>query len=276
MKIRQPAVAGSFYPGNRAAIRRIIDQVLAKENSLIDRSLSSKKIIGAVVPHAGYVYSAYQAVHFFEILKHSEQRFNTFFIINPNHTGYGTNIALDENDMWESPLGKTEVDKEFYRYLNFSESSQAHKFEHSGEVMLPLLQHFISYPFKIVPITMMRQDAQQAKIIATTIHNANKILKKRICIIASSDFSHFVQPDEGRRLDRFVIDAILKLDSDLIFREVRNKNISVCGYGPIMTLIEYAKLESENPRSKILKIGNSGDVHPSDEVVDYVSMLVYE
>ncbi len=276
MKIRQPAVAGTFYPGNRAAIRRIIDQVLAKEHDLIDRNLISKKIIGAVVPHAGYVYSAYQAVHFFEILKHSEQRFNTFFIINPNHTGYGTNIALDENDMWESPLGKTEVDKEFYRYLNFSESSQAHKFEHSGEVMLPLLQYFISYPFKIVPITMMRQDAQQAKIIATTIHNANKILKKKICIIASSDFSHFVDPDEGRRLDRFVIDAILKLDSDSIFREVRNKNITVCGYGPIMTLIEYAKLESENPRSKILKIGNSGDVHPSDEVVDYVSMLVYE
>lgn len=276
MKIRQPAVAGSFYPGNRAAIHKLIDQVLDKESPYIDRSLAGKNIIGAVVPHAGYMYSAYQAIHFFEILKHALQRFDTFFIINPNHTGYGANIALDENDLWETPLGTTEVDKEYYRYLNFAESSSAHKFEHSGEVMLPLLQQFITYPFKIVPITMMRQDAQQAKIIATTIHNANKILKKKICIIASSDFSHFVEPDEGKRLDRFVIDAILKLDSETIFREVRNKNITVCGYGPIMTLIEYAKLEAEHPKAKILKMGNSGEIIPSDEVVDYVSVLLFE
>jgi AmmeMemoRadiSam system protein B len=276
MKIRQPAVAGTFYPGNRAAIHKLIDQILAKESPEIDLSLSTKKIIGAVVPHAGYLYSAYEAIHFFEILKHSEQRFDTFFIINPNHTGYGANIALDENDLWETPLGKTEVDKEFYRYLNFSESAQAHKFEHSGEVMLPLLQDFISYPFKIVPITMSRQDTQNAKIIATTIHNANKILKKKICIIASSDFSHFVEPDEGKKLDRFVIDAILNLNSETIYREVRGRHITVCGFGPIMTLIEYAKLESEHPKAKILKIGNSGEIVSSDEVVDYVSVLMYE
>lgn len=276
MKIRQPAVAGTFYPGNRAAIHTLIDQILAKESPEIDLSLSTKIIIGAVVPHAGYMYSAYQAIHFFEILKHSEQRFDTFFIINPNHTGYGANIALDENDLWETPLGKTEVDKEFYRFLNFSESSIAHKYEHSGEVMLPLLQQFISYPFKIVPITMSRQDTQSAKIIATSIFNANKILKRKICIIASSDFSHFVEPDKGKKLDRYVIDAILKLDSETIYREVRNRQITVCGFGPIMTLIEYAKLESEHPKAKILKIGNSGEVIPSDEVVDYASVLVYE
>ncbi len=89
MKIRQPAVAGTFYPGNRAAIHKLIDQILAKESPQIDLSLSKKKIIGAVVPHAGYMYSAYQAIHFFEILKNSNQRFDTFFIINPNHTGHG-------------------------------------------------------------------------------------------------------------------------------------------------------------------------------------------
>jgi MEMO1 family protein len=276
MKIRPPAVAGSFYPGNRAAIHTLIDQILAKESPEIDRSLSSKKIIGAVVPHAGYMFSAYQAVHFFEILKNSERQFDTFFIINPNHTGYGSNTALDDNDLWETPLGKIEIDKSFYRYLNFTESSLAHKYEHSGEVMLPLLQQFLSYPFKIVPVTMSRQDTQTAKIIATSIYNANKILKKKICIIASSDFSHFVKPEKGKTLDSFVINAILKLDTDTIYHEVKDKQISVCGFGPIMTLIEYAKLDSENPVAKLLKYGNSGEIVPSDEVVDYASVLVYE
>ena len=58
--------------------------------------------------------------------------------------------------------------------------------------------------------------------------------------------------------------------------KTRNKLITVCGYGPIMTQIEYAKLEAEHPKAKILKIGNSGDVIPAEEVVDYVSVLVYE
>jgi len=36
------------------------------------------------------------------------------------------------------------------------------------------------------------------------------------------------------------------------------------------------KLLAEHPKAKILKIGNSGEVVPSDEVLDYVSVLVYE
>jgi hypothetical protein len=43
-----------------------------------------------------------------------------------------------------------------------------------------------------------------------------------------------------------------------------------------MTLIEYSKLVAKNPKAEILKIGHSGEVIPSDEVVDYVSMLFYD
>jgi MEMO1 family protein len=276
MKTRQPAVAGTFYPITKAAISKLIAGVMQKESPIIDRNLAKKKIIGGIVPHAGYMFSAYQAVHFFEILKHSEQHFDTFFIINPNHTGYGTEIALDDNDFWETPFGKIEVDKDFYPYLEFTESSSAHKYEHSGEVMVPLLQYFLDYSFKIVPITLSNQNPENAKIIAKAIFEANKELKKNICLIASSDFSHYVDPDEGRHLDKFVINEILNLNSDGIYREVRNRQITVCGYGPIMTLIEYSKLVADIPVPHILKVGHSGEVIPADEVVDYVSVLVYE
>jgi AmmeMemoRadiSam system protein B len=276
MKTRQPAVAGSFYPGNKAAIINLLTGVMIKEAPLIDRKLSQKKIIGAVVPHAGYMFSAYQAVHFFEILKHSEQHFDTFFIINPNHTGYGAEIALDENDYWETPFGKVEIDRQYYPLLGFSESSSAHKYEHSGEVMVPMLQHFLDYSFKIVPITMSKQNPQNAKIIAEAIFTGNKELKKKICLIASSDFSHYVDPKEGKRLDRYVIDEILNLNAEGIYKQIKEKQITVCGYGPIMTLIEYSKLVTDSPISHILKIGHSGEVIPSEEVVDYVSMMVNE
>ncbi len=72
-------------------------------------------------------------------------------------------------------------------------------------------------------------------------------------MIASSDFSHFVHPDKGKELDKYVIDEILNLNSKGVFKEVREKNISVCGYGPIMTLIEYSKLVSNDPQSTNFK-----------------------
>lgn len=276
MKTRQAAVAGKFYPANKDEISLQLDQILEKEKKSINLSLSEKQIIGGIVPHAGYMYSAYQALHFFEIIKNSPHQFETFIIINPNHTGYGPEIALDDNDFWETPFGKVEIDKDFYDFLDFSESGDAHKFEHSGEVMLPLLQYSLGYPFKIVPITMSNQNPANARFIAQNIIKANSRLKKKICIIASSDFSHFEEPIVGKELDNFVIEEILNLNPEEVYKQVNDKNISVCGFGPIMTLIEYAKITTEEPRAKILKIGHSGEIIPSREVVDYVSILFYE
>jgi AmmeMemoRadiSam system protein B len=275
MKMRHPAVAGRFYPGTAHEIRQQLSRILEKERPGIDLSLGEKEIIGAVVPHAGYMFSAYEAIHFFEILKHSEQQFDTFFIINPNHTGYGEAICLDENDAWETPFGDVELDKEFHELLSFPESSDGHRFEHSGEVMVPLLQYSLNYPFRIVPITLSRQNPHNAALIANSIFKANEILGKRICIIASSDFSHYVDPHEGNKLDQYVINEILNMNTEGVFREVREKEISVCGFGPIMTLMEYAKLADETPRTRVLRIGHSGEVIPSSEVVDYVTVLFY-
>ena len=276
MNIRKPAVAGRFYPGTKEKIIKQLNEVLKHEQDKIDYSLSSTHIIGGIVPHAGYMFSAYQAVHFYEILNQSEHKFDTFIIINPNHTGYGENISVDSHDFWETPMGNVKIDSEFRALTNFTISSEAHQFEHSGEVQIPMLQHFLDYDFQILPITMSVQNTENAKIIAKTILNVNQQLGGKICILASSDFSHFVEPEEGKRIDRFVIDEILELNAPGVQKEVKEKNISVCGYGPIMTLIEYAKLISDSPKIKVLKVGNSGDIIPSNEVVDYVSMLFYQ
>jgi AmmeMemoRadiSam system protein B len=92
-------------------------------------------------------------------------------------------------------------------------------------------------------------------------------------VIASSDFSHYVSPEYGRKQDQFVIEQILAQNTIAIEQVIREKSISVCGYGPIMTLIEYAKIVTEKPQVDMLRIGNSGEVIASSEVVDYVSVL---
>jgi AmmeMemoRadiSam system protein B len=277
MKTREPIVAGKFYPDDKKNIIALLRSIYLKEKSKINTGLSKKKIIGGVVPHAGYVFSAYEAIHFFDIIKNSDSKFDTVFIINPNHTGYGNGeMALDNNECWETPLGKTEIDKDFSEILDLPVSGLAHRYEHSGEVMLPLLQYYLNYEFKILPVTISNQNYENAKKLAKSIYNANKTLNKKILIIASSDFSHYVEPELGKHLDSFVLKEIQNLNSEEIYNVVLEKNLSVCGYGPIMTLIEYSKMVSDNTRTEILRMGNSGETLPSKEVVDYVSILFYE
>lgn len=274
MKIRKSAVAGRFYPASKVDLIAQLDSITKKELPNINLELLKNQIIGGVVPHAGYMFSAYQAVHFFEIVKQSKQKFDTIVIVNPNHTGLGHEIAFDSNDLWETPLGQVSLDAEFGKSLGIDISDIEQKNEHSGEVMLPFLQYFFDFDYKIVPITLSNQTFKNAKFLAEKLWKSSTLLKRKILLIASSDFSHFLSPEAGREKDAFVLEHIITLDSQAIEKVVRKKNISVCGFGPIMTLIEYAKLVGSNPKAEILKIGHSGEIIPSHEVVDYVSILI--
>ena len=275
MKVRKPSVAGQFYPGNKQELDELLDDVLEKEKGNIKKELAKKDIIGGIAPHAGYIFSAYQAMHVFKILKEHQKQFETIFIINPNHSGMGNEIAYDSNSYWETPYGKVEVDQDFAEAMNIPVSDIEQSREHSGEVMVPLLQRTLDYNFKIAPITMTIQSYSNAVEVANEIYNANKKLNKNIFIIASSDFSHFVSPQTGKERDQLVIDKILDMKSEEVEQVIRKNRISVCGYGPIMALMEYSKLVAENPKNEVLKKGSSGDIIPSNEVVDYVSFLFY-
>jgi AmmeMemoRadiSam system protein B len=269
-------VAGSFYPGTSAEINKLLDRILESEKKNIDYRFAEKRILGCVVPHAGYVYSAYEAVHFFGILSRVPDPYDTFIIVNPNHTGYGEYLEVDSSDSWETPLGNVPLDTDFARALDLPRSFKAQMQEHSAEVMLPLLQKFLPYDFKVLPICILRQNPITSLELAEKISKANGELNRRLMIIASSDFSHFEKPPEGQRKDDLVLKQIEKQDSEQLYDTVIQNRISVCGYGPIMALMDYSRLVSENPRSIILARGNSGKIQPSDSVVDYVTILFYE
>jgi len=275
MNTRAPVVAGTFYPGTEKEISSLIDRILSTEKEKIDYSYADKEIIGCVVPHAGYVYSAYEALHFFEIIRESPEQYDTFIIINPNHTGYGEAVEVDAHDSWQTPMGKVALDREFIRELSLPVATGAQSREHSAEVMLPLLQKTLPYPFRIVPVCMLRQNPDNAREVASKIHSANKLLKRKIMLIASSDFSHFESPDTGHAKDDLVLRQIELQNTGQLYETVIRNRLSVCGYGPIMTLMEYAKLAADQPRSTILARGHSGKTRPSGSVVDYITILFY-
>ena len=276
MTTRKPAVAGKFYPSSDKALKAEINQVFKKEKNSIRTELAGNKIFGGVSPHAGYMFSAYQAVHLFQIIKEMKTQPETFVILHPDHYGAGPGIALDEHDAWETPLGTVPLDLEFMKNLPYESSSLAHQSEHSGEVMLPFLQFFLSNPFQIVPVALTRQDYKNASELAKSMEKAAKDTGRNIFIIASSDFSHFVDPASGEKLDDMVLKQIRSWNTEEVYNTILKHNITVCGYGPIMALMEYTHNLATDPQNEILTRGHSGNVMPSNEVVDYVSMIFYD
>ena len=277
--LRQPAVAGAFYPDNpEKLVERIESSFLddagvghiPKLNSFEDKDYP----INVMVPHAGYQYSGAIASHGY--CKIVENGFpEVFIIISPNHTGFGSEISVFNEGSWITPLGNVEVDAEFADAVidasDFASADfTAHIREHSIEVQLPFLQYF-SDDFKIVPITMGRQNFVTSSDLAKAIFEAAEKLDKSYCVIASTDLSHFNNQEKANKVDAFVLEDIEEMNEFKLFEEVVQYNITMCGYGPVMTTMSLSKKVNKNT-SEILAYGTSGDVSGDfTSVVGYAS-----
>lgn len=276
MRKREPAVEGRFYPSTKADILSQIKEIdtLSRYES---KTLDIKKIIGAVLPHAGHLYSGHQTVPFFKLLNLQGIRPETFVIIHPNHSGMGAPLAIDDSDVWTNSIGDVSINRSFAQAMGLPFDQLAHSREHSAEVIVPFLQYYLEdHPFSIVSLCMRDQSFDRAKQVSESIKKAVRISGQNIIILASCDFSHFVPPGEGRSRDQLAVDEIMNKNSHGVERVVRKYNLSICGYGPIMALMEYSKSLDPLYKIDILARGHSGEVSPSSEVVDYISMVLYQ
>jgi len=276
MRTRSAAVEGRFYPSSRNSILGQIKE-LEREERYVFTGTEPIRIFGAVLPHAGHIYSGYQTIPFFHLLKKLELYPDTFVIVHPNHSGIGNYLAIDDSDIWRNAIGDVPLDREFAEAMNLPYDRLAHSSEHSAEVIIPFLQYFLpSHPFSIVPVCMRDQSYESAAKVAAQIGEAVKETKRKIMMLASCDFSHFLSPEEGASKDQKVLDKIMDKDTAGIEQVVKQDHISVCGYGPIMSLMEYTRKLHPDYDIQILARGHSGEVIPSREVVNYISMIMYQ
>ncbi|MDD1767250.1 MAG: AmmeMemoRadiSam system protein B [Methanomassiliicoccales archaeon] len=226
-----------------------------------------RKIVGAVVPHAGYEFSGPVAAHVYaELAKDGFPE--AFVIIGPNHGGMGSFVAITTED-FVTPLGTCKIDKEMASKMEcwVEDDPFAHQHEHSIEVQLPFIQYF-DRNVKFLPITMAMQDYDTAKEVGTHLRSA--IGTRDVVVIASTDFSHYVTEQKARTEDMKVIDQILALNPRGVYETVIRRDVSMCGYGPVMTMLEAVG----GSEAKLLKYGTSGDAYPMPEVVGYGGIVV--
>jgi MEMO1 family protein len=230
-----------------------------------------REIVAIVVPHAGYYYSGPVAAHAYKELA-DDGICDTAVILGPNHTGYGYPVSLWVGDGWSTPLGEVEIDKKLAQKLLgtvIKADETAHIHEHSIEVQLPWLQYLYK-KIKIVPITMLAQDLETARSVGKAISQAGD----NSIIIASSDFTHYEPHSEAMEKDSLVIESIVALDEEELYKRCERLGCTMCGYGPVASAIVAAK-EMRAKKASLLKYATSGDTSGDfSRVVGYGSIVI--
>ena len=274
MGVRSPAAIG-FYEGDKELLLKQIKGCFLHElgPGKLPSVGKSRDIFGLVVPHAGYMYSGPVAAHSYYSLA-SDGKPDVFIIIGPNHTGFGAPIATTKED-WVTPLGKAYTDKKLIKKIvddeTIFEDPLAHVNEHSIEVQIPFLQ-FIYKDVNFVPICMFDQSLDACKKLCDVIYSATAGMD--FVVIASSDFSHYEPYDVAYKKDSLVLKHIEALEGEKFYSDVRKFRVSVCGYGPVTTMLLLAKKIGVKS-GKILKYATSGDITKDKvAVVGYCSAKV--
>ena len=267
MKTRQPAVAGAFYPGSKDEIDKMLHHFFDNVKNLP----KTKKINGIIVPHAGWVYSGQVAAYAYELAREykesSGKKFKKIILLGPNHTVYLDKAAIDDNDYWETPLGKVKIiDKDNLNLESnyFTKSGLAHQKEHVLEVQIPFLQYAFN-DFEILPIIVGDIGENGAEEIATEIIKLIESLDDETLLVISTDLSHYQPQENAEKLDTNTIKILENLDFG-------NAHVmDACGKNPLLVTMHICKKLGVKPTT--LKYATSGEVSGDyTGVVGYVSM----
>ncbi|MBM4272566.1 MAG: AmmeMemoRadiSam system protein B [Deltaproteobacteria bacterium] len=273
--IREPVVAGKFYPSSPSKLRLAIEKFL---HDAVPQKV--KNPLAIIVPHAGYIFSGQICADAFKQV--SNQHYDVVVILGTNHTNPDfRKISIYPGGGFKTPLGVAPIDKNVVSSLmsanpeDCTEDKSLHEDEHSVEVVVPFVQ--VLFPkARIVPIVVGTPDVRLCSRFGQAL--AGVLKNRRALIVASSDLSHYPDREAANAVDRKTLETIIKLNPALLHatlesqmkRRIPHLSTCACGEAPIMAAITAAKSLGAT-RGVIVSYMNSGDVPIGDRsrVVGY-------
>lgn len=281
-RVRPPAMAGEWYPGDRQTLERTIDGFLAKTKQVV----AADAVVGLLAPHAGVIYSGQAAAWAYRQVQ--GQAYDVVVLIGLAHGRGGrfgmpirvATTALYDGDAFQTPLGEVPIDREIVQDLHGTEpdlfpfDDDAHRLEHSLELHLPFLQRVVEEP-RIVPILMQTTEMKITECVAQAV--ARCLAGRRALVVASSDLSHRPSYEVASRVDRETLAAVTSGDAGVLSQRVGeleqtpapNLFCAMCGLGATMTMLSTARLLGAT-EGQLVHYSNSGDMCDArDQVVGY-------
>lgn len=281
-KNRAPRFAGKFYPQSASLLQEELDTLF-----LDAAGRTSDKIPRAIIsPHAGYVFSGQVAASAFSQIPQNTL-FKRVFVLASSHRYSFSGAAVYGQGNYMTPLGELKTDTELETRLVSSHEvfryyPEAHNHEHSLEVQLPFLQHWLGKDFLLVPVILGTDNPNDCKKIAEAL---KPWFTPENLFIISTDFSHYPGYEDAVKIDLHTADAICSNNPEKllhVIKENKKRKIpqlatSLCGWTSVLTLLYLT--QNRNIHFKKTEYRNSGDSMPygdREEVVGYWALAAYE
>ena len=276
--IREAVQAGTFYASSREACLRDLDALLGSASC---EAPNPDRVIGGIVPHAGWAYSGRVAARVFQAV--AEQRSPaTFVIFGAVHRPMRPVAAVFARGAWSTPLGEIAIDERLAeRILSqttlVEEDPHAHAQEHSIEVQIPLIQRWFP-DAKFVPIMVRLTD--EAHEVGRAVGRTVASYGNDVAFIGSTDLTHYGRGfgfapkgsgPQGLRWakevnDRRAIEHMLALRAEAVVPESQS-NSNACGAGAVAATIA-ASLELGATEGRLLEHTTSAEVAPTSSATD--------
>lgn len=283
--IREPAVAGRFYPDNKIELESKLKFFFTEfESENLPSIKNPENITALIVPHAGYVFSGKVAASAYSYLK-SLIHIKRVVLIGTSHYALMGGASVFYGKSYKTPLGDIKIDldiagklleKNFFQY-----ESNAHENEHSLEVQLPFLQHILGNDFLIVPILIGTENIDKLDDIAKEL---SKYLTNDTLIVVSTDLSHYPDYENANYIDKKTIDTVVSGKKEKLLnhlhkmneKKISNLSTCMCGWSSVYILMTLLENEPGTIYQRIL-YANSGDTKlfgDKERVVGYQSIIV--
>jgi AmmeMemoRadiSam system protein B len=265
---RSAVVAGSFYPAEETALRRMLGGFLSGQREVAAPAL------GFLAPHAGDLYSGAIAGLTFACVEMPQR----VLLLGPNHQGVGHPAALSPPGSWQTPLGEVAIDAGLSEAIlrenpRLSFDPLAHRYEHSLEVQVPFIQTRAPGA-RLAALCLSALALEDLIAIGEAVARVIAAWPEPVLMVASSDMSHYIPGEVARQKDQMALDRILALDPEGLWQTVRRERISMCGVAPVTVMLAAARQLGAGGAS-LVRYSNSGEVTgDQSQVVGYAGVVV--
>ena len=278
MRIRERMLPVGWYPASEAACVAEMEKFVSGVKPLP----GGAKVMGGIVPHAGWFFSGKAAARIFYLASRAVQP--QVVCVFGGHLGGNSPPLLVADEAWETPLGNLTLATEFYEPLK---RRMPLKEEYPGDNTIEVQLPFVKRYFPQARLLALRAPhSPQALELGAAVVAVARELKISLLTFGSTDLTHYgpnygwAPKGSGKEAVKWVkevndkkfIDAALKLDGAAMLKTALDDQ-SACSAGGAVAAVS-AALKLGAGKAALIDYYTSYDVMPGDSFVGYAGIVL--